>query len=804
MEDDRNFVSLPPSPSLAFIHGNNNEILTLCPISPGEEPVEKNTPYDLLNKNIGDWFYGWLVVWDEEEIHYSLWSPAQTIHLPALSLKPEHKILYHKILTSPPGNSDCMLILFEKTGPSLIYCMVGDQQQWKEQLVSPNFKQDNDYYKDDYPGTPVMCNGRIYCTTRCCRGLAAIDVKPDGLAFSFLDLYGPFLRTPWQHLREYLVESFGEIFNIHLLLNGLNGEYEWEEVFAVHVYKLDLPRKEWESVQSFKDRAFFLTAAMKFSCPATLPGIEGNHIYFQLYADDSLYSYNMEDGTVLFSIPCPNLLDGWSTSFWIVPDTDLRIKDVGEEINPNSDVAEEEMNEAGQETKSKDREIVKDCTIEEGGDIGKLPLDILVGIGRCLGLQDYMSFRAVNKLFRLAAPIEYWRRNTCLPAWMVFCRVGDTTWNFIDPLHQERHFEFPNNELEDVRLCYSKGGWCVMLHNEDCIFLWNPFAKKTIHLPNLQPPYMCDHISIAGCSFSSSPDSLESDCTVVLLFSFGPEYRINFINLGGEKWTSYFFECKEHISLYKDNYPVYWDGAFYFLDEMGNLGVYRKANDEENVEGEGHREEDGDIIGDEDTNGRRHEDRDAEGKEHKDGDGGEEEGHREEHKEIIGDDGGDEDTNGRRHEDGDAEGKEHRDGDVDEEEEEEEEYKDLDHVIESPCESFHQKFLLECDGKLLSVFVGFLGEWVQIFRFDESKLVWVEVSDLGNHTLYISRFSAFSTIASPGMQNRIYFPRFHGKNSVVYYSLDSGKLHSHGTEEVLEDLYHTKEQLICGWITPKF
>ncbi|GLT50930.1 hypothetical protein SLA2020_243850 [Shorea laevis] len=97
MEDDRKLLSLPPYLCLAFIHGEDNELLTFCPIEENRGGVvEKNTPDHLLNEDYTIWncCHGWLILSDAEEIHYCLWSPAETIHLPALPLNCEQEISY--------------------------------------------------------------------------------------------------------------------------------------------------------------------------------------------------------------------------------------------------------------------------------------------------------------------------------------------------------------------------------------------------------------------------------------------------------------------------------------------------------------------------------------------------------------------------------------------------------------------------------------------------------------------------------------------------------------------------------------
>ncbi|KAK6946910.1 Domain unknown function DUF295 [Dillenia turbinata] len=80
--------------------------------------------------------------------------------------------------------------------------------------------------------------------------------------------------------------------------------------------------------------------------------------------------------------------------------------------------------------------------------------------------------------------------------------------------------------------------------------------------------------------------------------------------------------------------------------------------------------------------------------------------------------------------------------------------------LEKPCKSIQNCFLVECDGELLSVFVGKFSKWVKVFRLNFAAMAWVRVQDLAKYTLFVSKASSFSTIATaPGMENKIYFPR---------------------------------------------
>ncbi|KAK9025858.1 hypothetical protein V6N11_038713 [Hibiscus sabdariffa] len=68
--------------------------------------------------------------------------------------------------------------------------------------------------------------------------------------------------------------------------------------------------------------------------------------------------------------------------------------------------------------------------------------------------------------------------------------------------------------------------------------------------------------------------------------------------------------------------------------------------------------------------------------------------------------------------------------------------------VQRHCDSFHQSFLLEANGKLLAVFLGFMGKWLRLFELDFSDMLWVEVDNVGDETLDISRISSLATTAT--------------------------------------------------------
>ncbi|XVF03811.1 hypothetical protein REPUB_Repub05bG0025100 [Reevesia pubescens] len=95
--------------------------------------------------------------------------------------------------------------------------------------------------------------------------------------------------------------------------------------------------------------------------------------------------------------------------------------------------------------------------------------------------------------------------------------------------------------------------------------------------------------------------------------------------------------------------------------------------------------------------------------------------------------------------------------------------------------SYHQNFLVECKGELLSVFVGKFGKEFHVFRLNDSSMEWIKVESLGNYMIFISHSSSFATMATSHlMENKIYFPRFCGQSGydIWFYSLNTNKFHS--------------------------
>ncbi|EOY12366.1 Uncharacterized protein TCM_030890 [Theobroma cacao] len=100
------------------------------------------------------------------------------------------------------------------------------------------------------------------------------------------------------------------------------------------------------------------------------------------------------------------------------------------------------------------------------------------------------------------------------------------------------------------------------------------------------------------------------------------------------------------------------------------------------------------------------------------------------------------------------------------------------------------------------MFVDNLGE--RVFEFDYSSRAWHKVRDLGNYMFFVSTPSSFSMVAkTPGMENKIYFPKIKGEE-IVYYCLRTGKFRTFGSKQFAANFYNTTEYLFSTWIQQRW
>ncbi|XP_058079807.1 F-box protein At4g00893-like [Magnolia sinica] len=147
--------------------------------------------------------------------------------------------------------------------------------------------------------------------------------------------------------------------------------------------------------------------------------------------------------------------------------------------------------------------------------------------------------------------------------WLMYFGKDHGMCSFLDPLYNERYFiNIP--ELSGSTICSCKDGW-VLYRGNRSVFLFNPFIKARIELPDLEYKHF-DCIT-----FSSTPTS--SDSTIFAIQHLTTSASIWICCRGDRYWTEYFFYSNLPFSISYSN-PVFKDEVFSVLGHNGVLGVF--------------------------------------------------------------------------------------------------------------------------------------------------------------------------------------------------------------------------------------
>ncbi|CAI0552606.1 unnamed protein product [Linum tenue] len=116
-------------------------------------------------------------------------------------------------------------------------------------------------------------------------------------------------------------------------------------------------------------------------------------------------------------------------------------------------------------------------------------------------------------------------------------------------------------------------------------------------------------------------------------------------------------------------------------------------------------------------------------------------------------------------------------------------------------------YLLECNGELISIVVGPIGEFVRIYKFFKLTDSWRVVDDLKDRTVFCSPTGCVVLMSNEargtGLENTVHFPRFHERRH-VFYSLSTEQFHSFEPGYPSIDLRDTKLLLNRTWMIPSF
>nr|XP_043610704.1 uncharacterized protein LOC122582382 [Erigeron canadensis] len=132
----------------------------------------------------------------------------------------------------------------------------------------------------------------------------------------------------------------------------------------------------------------------------------------------------------------------------------------------------------------------------------------------------------------------------------------------------------------------------------------------------------------------------------------------------------------------------------------------------------------------------------------------------------------------------------------------------------STCKSTHViRFLATCDQHLIQVVMDELGESIELFNLDVSKMEWMKIDNLGKHMIYVCGTTCLCVEArKPEMENKVYFPRLRSKK-IVFYSLETCRYDTFNNgennieEESFSDFFQTEYHTYRSphaWIEPRW
>ncbi|CAI0552604.1 unnamed protein product [Linum tenue] len=116
-------------------------------------------------------------------------------------------------------------------------------------------------------------------------------------------------------------------------------------------------------------------------------------------------------------------------------------------------------------------------------------------------------------------------------------------------------------------------------------------------------------------------------------------------------------------------------------------------------------------------------------------------------------------------------------------------------------------YLLECNGELISIVVGPIGEFVRVYKFFNLTYSWQVVDDLKDQMVFCSPTGCVALMSNEaqgtGLENTVHFPRFHERRH-VFYSLSTEQFHSFEPGYPSIDFCDTKLLLNRTWMIPSF
>ncbi|PWA88479.1 hypothetical protein CTI12_AA120140 [Artemisia annua] len=287
---------------------------------------------ELLGKCIRGCFHGcWVLLSSNHprDVMWSLWNPitSKIINLPPLNLNGssgDNDYIESYCLSAPPEHLNSVLLLTRAKKPNFVYCRLGRRKdsRWTESTYAKQVRIITG--SDDLLHSLTCCNGKVFACISDYIRLLIVEVKilvndrkRKKIGEVVITLL-PFCEFAWPDDIGCLSQSFemkGSCTELFIILIGLKNM--GKTVVAVNVFKLDKNNMSWEEMEDLKDTILCVNLAMDSSCfvsPAISSSELGGYIHI-LDSEKIIYSYHVKEKTISLS-PMPYLAGINNISVW--------------------------------------------------------------------------------------------------------------------------------------------------------------------------------------------------------------------------------------------------------------------------------------------------------------------------------------------------------------------------------------------------------------------------------------------------------------------------------------------------------
>ncbi|KAK9699750.1 hypothetical protein RND81_08G193800 [Saponaria officinalis] len=559
-------------------HGNRRKAVekqTFCSLSEGKSYIK--TIVDLDGKSIvASSRFGWLILRERDNVGmYSVWNPVtlQYLLLPKLPDAPEQRP--RCVFTSAPDTEACVLVLFFEG----LVCL----------CINPNAGGDCRWIRHrlEHDGESVsvtdaiFLNGFIYARASYKSREGGYESLFSRLKVSEDDSYSlsfePFFLEVPHHLinfkiyvrrLDHILEVSGVVYLVHMLVRHADdmGNYD---IFKAFIWRLDMSAMSWIRVESLGDRAFLLSYRGSTWCYGGVSGalVEKNTIYLVADRYHTLHSYRLRDDNCSFISPHPSFhWSGGNAPTWFIPPHCIRFV-----LKLPNFIFIHEEKEVSEKVNNAEMNLRLSNNL-----LSEIHIDIMSSIADHLHLLDYLNLCVAYQNLDPEMTWAKWQRGCSFPLFASFKNKNDLC-ELWDPRENIVHsFNTPHlaDHLATIEFC--NNGWLLLRVEGYSLQYLNPFTKERGTYPS---SYMitCN----ASYAFSTCPTS--SDCVTVAIDGYN-EVIISCFEAANNEWSyhSFGYNPDEDVEFWA-NYnssPKYYDGAFYFLDVKGNLGIFEKVEEE--------------------------------------------------------------------------------------------------------------------------------------------------------------------------------------------------------------------------------